>query len=204
MTDVDAGSHWEHVYRTRPESDLSWYQERPEASLRLLAPYATPTGAVLDAGAGASRLADGLLEQGWGQVTCLDVSAQALVGARARLVDDPRAAFVVGDLLTWTPDRPYDAWHDRAVFHFLTDGADQQRYVAVAQRALAPGGALVVGTFAEDGPQSCSSLPTARYDPEQLAAVFGSGFSTVAHEREEHRTPQGARQQFSWLVLRRR
>lgn len=200
---ADPGQHWENVYKTRAAHDVSWYQPRPQTSLRLLAPYASADGAVVDVGAGGSTLADGLLEQGWGHVTSLDVSSTALLAGRARLRAEPRAHFVVSDLLTWTPERTYQAWHDRAVFHFLTAPTDRELYVAQATRTLTPGGHLVLGTFSPAGPEQCSGLTVARYDAPQLAAVFSRDFTLVHQEADQHLTPQGLSQQFTWVVLRR-
>jgi SAM-dependent methyltransferase len=200
---VSAG-HWDAVYGGTPVSGLSWHQDRAALSLRLLELAEPAHGAVVDVGAGASHLVDGLLDTGWPDVTLLDVSHEALELVRARLGE--RAAvvsFVVADLLSWEPDRAYQVWHDRAVLHFLTAVEDRQRYAEVASRAVAPGGALVVGVFAADGPEQCSGLPTARYDAPALALALAPGFVLEHHEREEHVPPWGAAQPFTWAVLRR-
>jgi SAM-dependent methyltransferase len=155
-------------------------------------------------GAGTSRLAETLLDAGWSDVTVLDISAEALSHLRTRLGERAdRVAFVVADVLEWEPERRFDVWHDRAVFHFLTDEDGVGRYVATAVRAVRLGGTLVIGTFAEDGPTHCSGLPTSRYDADGLAAVFAPHFSPVHAEREEHSTPSGHIQPFTWRVLRR-
>lgn len=138
----------------------------------------------------------------------LDVSAAALeqvAGRVAAQLPDSRGALsvVVADLLEWIPGRSYDLWHDRAVFHFLVEPADRSRYVATARRAVASGGALVLGTFAPDGPASCSGLPAARYDAAGLAAQFAPDFDLEHTEAEQHTTPAGRVQPFSWVVLRR-
>jgi SAM-dependent methyltransferase len=198
-----SGSHWDGVYASRRDVELSWYQATPDISLRLLDRFAVRTGSVIDVGAGSSPLAGALVDAGWRDVTVLDVSAAALAVARDRLGDRaPRVSFVTGNLLSWRPQRTYDAWHDRAVFHFLVDAADRERYVALAEEAVAPGGAVVLGTFAADGPTSCSGMPTARYDPNDLADLFAPGFSLAHAEREQHHTPGGTVQPFSWVVLR--
>ena len=121
---------------------------------------------------------------------------------RGRLGERP-VSLVVADVLWWQPERSYDVWHDRAVFHFLVDPAQQERYVATASSAVAPGGAVVLGTFAADGPTHCSGLPTARYAADQLARAFAPAFRMTHHEREEHVTPGGTVQPFTWVVLRR-
>ncbi len=198
----DRADFWEHVYSTRPADGVSWFEPMPETSLRLVLAQGTPDS-VIDVGAGTSTLADELLTRGVPHVTALDLSLRALSLVHHRLEElASRFTTVVGDVLTWTPDETYDVWHDRAVFHFLTDPAEQAAYVAQIHRALAPGGLLVVGTFAEDGPQICSGLPTSRYDAESLVATLGAGFETLLTERSEHRTPDGEIEPFTWVVLR--
>ena len=201
---TDASRHWDAVYGGKPVAELSWYQERAATSLRLLELADPRHGAVVDVGAGASYLVDGLLDSGWRDVSVLDVSHEALDLVRTRLAARAdEVTFVVADLLEWQPDRVYDAWHDRAVLHFLTTPEGRARYAQVAARAVALGGALVVGVFAEDGPEQCSGLPTARYDAAALAAVLAPAFALEHHEREEHVTPWGAVQPFTWGVFRR-
>jgi hypothetical protein len=122
---------------------------------------------------------------------------------RARLNGRAGVHFVVADLLAWTPTRQYDVWHDRALFHFLTDAATRAAYLRAAAGAVRSDGALVLGTFADDGPGTCSGLPTSRYTPESLAAQFAELFIEEHREREEHVTPSGNVQPFTWMVLRR-
>jgi 2-polyprenyl-3-methyl-5-hydroxy-6-metoxy-1,4-benzoquinol methylase len=192
--------HWDKVYRTKDSHDVSWYQEFPAVSVRMITAQAA-SGKVIDVGAGDSTLADELVERGF-IVTVLDVAPSAIDAVRRRLGD--RATYVVADLLDWSPRESYDLWHDRAVFHFLTDPATQAAYVDLAGSAVRPGGAVVLATFAPDGPVSCSGLPTARHDAESLAALFADHFTLASSEREEHRTPWGAVQPFTWVTLRRR
>lgn len=195
--------HWDAVYATRATGDLSWFRSEPVTSLDLLRRWADD-GSVLDVGAGTSTLVDRLLDAGFGDVTLLDVSAGALGVVRGRLAGRTAGvSFEVADVLTWEPTRTFDAWHDRAVFHFLIDPAEQRRYVELASTAVAPGGVLVLATFAADGPVTCSGLPTARYAPHDLARLFEPAFTLEHHEREEHVTPWGTVQPFTWVVLRR-
>src|SRR4029453_9516489 len=133
----------------------------------------TRDSAILDLGGGASRLVDDLLADGQRDVTVLDVSASALDIARRRLGDPPEVTWIVADLLGWTPPRRWDLWHDRAVLHFLVEDEDRAAYVALMRQALRPGGAFVIGTFADDGPTHCSGLPVRRYPPADLADVLG-------------------------------
>jgi hypothetical protein len=145
-----------------------------------------------------------LLDADYSDVTVLDVADSALAAARTRLGPaGDRVHWVTADLLTWRPARQYRVWHDRAVFHFLTDQAERDGYRAVLHRALAPDGSVVIGTFAADGPTSCSGLPTARYAPDELAAQFPD-LDVVTTAREEHMTPAGRVQPFAWLLLNKR
>jgi hypothetical protein len=193
------------VYGRSAEDAVSWFEPEPTLSLELLDLIkAVPAEPIIDVGAGASRLVDALLGRGFSDVTVLDVSDVGLSKARRHL--GQRAEQVhweVADLLSWQPTRRYRMWHDRAVFHFLTDPADQVRYRELLGAALEPGAAVVVGTFAADGPDHCSGLPTARYSPEQLRRVLGTGIVPVASRRKLHRTPSGVVQPFTWLAARR-
>ncbi len=204
MTDR-ADEHWDGVYATKGPDRVSWFQARPATSLRLLEAFGETPGSVIDVGAGASTLVDELLARGWSDITVLDVSHEALDLVRTRLARRGLAATAVAcDLLTWEPERTYDVWHDRAVLHFLTQPQDRARYVETAARVVKPGGHLVIGAFAEDGPTHCSGLATARYSADDLASVFSADFELVHSEREGHHTPDGKAQSFTWAVMRRR
>lgn len=202
---VGAGpGHWDEVWSHRAVDEVSWFRAEPATSVRLVDAAGLVTGsAVVDVGGGASTLPGRLLDRGL-DVTVLDVSSVALDVARRVLGERAEAVhWVVADVTTWHPSRRYDLWHDRAVFHFLVEPTDQDRYVAAAADAVAPGGALVLATFAPDGPSTCSGLPVARYDADDLAARFAPAFVREASEREVHRTPAGGDQAFTWVVLRR-
>lgn len=195
--------HWESIYSAKGGDEVSWFEANPEVSTRLVLRAGVP-GSVVDVGAGASALADALLAAGVAHVTLLDLSVRALAATSSRLAEQGlQVTTVAADVLTYAFDETFDVWHDRAVFHFLTDDADRASYVAQVRRALLPGGLLVVGTFAEDGPETCSGLPVRRYGTEALVEAFGSGFSPEHDKRVEHRTPWGAVQPFTWVVLRR-
>lgn len=200
----EKADHWDRVYASKAPDDVSWYQSGAGVSFDLIQKHGPP-GAVIDVGAGASVLVDHLLADGRTDVTLLDVSAEGLEETRRRLGGAADAVtFVVADLLDWQPPRRFALWHDRAVFHFLTGPADREAYVRTVAAALAPDGVVVLGTFAADGPEQCSGLPTARYDAPALAAVFAGGFDLETATREVHRTPWGSEQPFTWVVLRRR
>lgn len=205
MADTTVGArHWDNVYATKDARTVSWHQDIPATSLRLIGPRRSRTSAV-DIGAGASPLGDHLLAQGWEHLTLLDVSAEGLDLARARLGRNAAGVdYVVSDVLDWSPAPQYDLWHDRAVLHFLTDPDDRARYVDLAGRTVVTGGHLVIGGFAPDGPTQCSGLPTAQRSAHELALEFAEHFTQVALEADVHTTPSGAEQAFSWAVLRRR
>jgi SAM-dependent methyltransferase len=198
-------NHWQRVYQSRPSEELSWFRAAPDTSVRLVEAAVGVSASVVDVGAGTSSLADCLLADGFVDITLVDVSETALDVVRQRLAGKPeRVALVHTDLLEWVPDRTFDLWHDRAVFHFLTLPDAQARYVQLASDAVAPGGWLVVATFATDGPTHCSGLPVCRYDAEGLAEQFSAKFDLASSEREVHVTPHGVEQPFTWVVLRRR
>ncbi|MFE9694663.1 class I SAM-dependent methyltransferase [Micromonospora sp. NPDC005806] len=198
----DTRTHWDAVYSGRAVTEVSWFEAKADASMALIGDAGLSLDdPVIDVGAGASVLVDQLLRAGYRDVTALDVAADALTASRSRLGPDARRVdWIVADLLSWRPARRYRLWHDRAVFHFLTDPADRDRYRQVLRQALAPGGYAVVGTFAADGPTQCSGLSTARYGAEDLAGEF-PGYTVVRTARAEHHTPAGGVQPFTWVLL---
>jgi SAM-dependent methyltransferase len=205
MGDTDRGAHWENVYRTKDEREVSWFQETPTISLELIrSAGATRSSAIIDVGGGASRLVDALVDEGYEAVTVLDLAESALAAAKARL---GRAAaqvtWIVADAAGWKPLRRYDLWHDRAAFHFLTDEADRAAYVACLREALPPGGHTIIATFATDGPERCSGLPVIRYDAAHLGEVLGGAFTLVNTRRHYHHTPMGSTQRFQFSLFRR-
>ncbi len=203
VTEPGPGQYWDDVYRTRGADQVSWFQPQPTLSLQLIDRVGLGPGAgVVDIGGGASRLVDRLVERGFADLTVLDVSSVALDLARRRLGADAPVTWVNHDVLCWVPPRRYGLWHDRAVFHFLTEARDRSRYLDTLRRALEPRGIVIVATFAADGPEYCSGLPVVRYDAEQLAAALGAGFEPLATEREVHVTPAGAVQAFTWMAAR--
>lgn len=206
MNDVSRRDHWENVYVSKGEHEVSWFQEAPEPSLQLIGlAGATRSSGIIDIGGGASRLVDYLVSQGYEDVTLLDLSEAALASARSRTGDKAsRVTWIAADVTAWEPSRTYDVWHDRAAFHFLTDPKDQMAYVARLRRALRPGGHAIIGTFAPDGPERCSGLTVCRYDANSLAATLGSGFELIDARRHEHATPWGAMQKFQFSTFLRR
>jgi trans-aconitate methyltransferase len=202
---ADRTTHWQNVYATKGEAEVSWFQDRPTISLDLIRAAAPDHGAaIIDVGGGASRLVDTLLQDGYRDVAVLDLSANALDTARKRI--GPAASkvdWIVADATTWRPAKTYDVWHDRAAFHFLTDPQDRAAYVERLRSAVAPGGQIIIATFAPDGPEKCSGLPVQRHDSASLAAELGPGFELVETRSEIHRTPWDSTQSFQFSRFRR-
>lgn len=205
MNGVSRNAHWENVYTTKGENEVSWFQEDPEPSLALIdLARLTTESAIVDIGGGASRLVDSLVARGFVNVTVLDLSESALGAAKARLGDRAKnVKWVVADVTTWEPPQTYHLWHDRAAFHFLTDDAARSAYVDRLKRALKPSGHVIIGTFALSGPERCSGLPVIRYDAASLAATLGPEFELIDTRPHQHVTPWGATQQFQFSTFRR-
>ncbi len=204
MTMSEDPNRWEDVYRSKEETETSWFEDRPQVSLDLIAETgAGKDAAIVDVGAGSSRLVDCLLDQGFRRITVLDLSETALRTARARLPPDAPVEWVVANVLHWQPSGRFHVWHDRAAFHFLTEASDQDAYFRVMDRALVPGGHAIIGTFAPDGPSSCSGLPVARHDAALLSERLGSGYRLVRSLGHEHRTPWDSVQRFHFSLFRK-
>ena len=205
MTSHGRREHWDERYRTVGAGSVSWFEPRPSLSLAMIE-FAglDPTDSVIDVGGGASSLSAELVGRGFTDVTVLDVSDTALALARDGLDDPSTVEWITKDLLDWQPHRTWDLWHDRAVFHFLTERSQRDLYVDRLQTALAPGGTVCIATFAVDGPPQCSGLDVMRWSPDELLAELGTGFAEIAQGRHLHVTPNGGVQPFSWIVARRR
>lgn len=218
---TDLGAHWESVYASKSDEDVSWHQLRAETSLRLIEeaaadlPDAAPDRLlrVIDVGGGASRLADGLLERGGVDLCVVDVADSGMARARRRLgTRADKIRWLVADVaepLSMVEPAWADIWHDRAAMHFLTDDQQRRGYAENVSRILRPGGCAIIGTFAPDGPTSCSGLAVQQHDGASLAHALSSARGAdaayrLAHEeREIHSTPWGAEQMFTWAVLQR-
>lgn len=196
---MDLKSHWERTFEARSPAQTSWYTPHLQHSIRWIEESGLPkTTAILDVGAGRSTLIDDLLARGYTDLTALDISGTALADIRQRLSE--RAAsvtWIAGDITTVSllPSR-YDLWHDRALFHFLTEPAQRHQYLDQIKRALRPGGLVMLSTFGPEGPVQCSGLAVCRYDRASLVNVFGHGFTLQDAEMETHTTPSGKPQQF--------
>lgn len=193
-------AHWDGVYATKAVDQVSWYQPRPGTSLDLIARTGLGAGAsVIDVGGGASLLVDALLDAGYPRVTVLDIAEAALGRARARLGQRAaRVEWVAADVTAFRPERRFDIWHDRALFHFLVDERDRLAYREALGAALRAGGQAIIGTFAPDGPEQCSGLPVARYDAAGLASALGPGYRLLDVLAEDHVTPAGKVQRFQF------
>ena len=198
------GRYWDDRYEQIGAERVSWFQARPNVSLALIDKLdIDPSTSVIDIGGGTSSLVDELLDRGFGDVTVLDVSGTALQIARHRLADPHGVTWLHTDVLSWIPPRRWGLWHDRAVFHFLTDPADQTDYLRRLASCLAPDGAFIIATFAPAGPEECSGLPVSRYDAETLAGAITTavpGATIIATLDEDHTTPSGATQPFTWTA----
>lgn len=202
--DEHSKEHWEQVYARKATTAVSWFQEQAATSLRLIQATGLPVEAsILDVGGGASVLVDDLLAAGYRDLTVLDLSGAALASARARLgARAEPVRWIEGDITrVELPGAAFDLWHDRAVFHFLTDPEDRRAYVRQLEHALKPGGHIIIATFAEDGPERCSGLPVMRYSATQLAREFAADFTLQHAEKEAHHTPGGAVQSFTCCHL---
>jgi SAM-dependent methyltransferase len=206
MAETSRQAHWEEVYTSKGATDVSWFQDNPAPSLELIERARGGRDIrIIDIGGGASRLADGLLERGFRHLAVLDISAAALDLAALRL--GRRASevqWIVADVTEWHPSRRFDVWHDRAVFHFLIDPADRAAYVARLKEAVVPGGHAIIGTFAADGPDTCSGLPVRRYDAALLAGELGAEFTLVESRPHDHVTPWNSIQRFQFSVFQKR
>ena len=197
--------HWEQVYRSRPPDRLGWYKPRLQTSLDWIIELSLDANApIIDVGGGASTLVDDLLDRGYSAITVLDLAAPALDLIKARLGEKGATVnWLCGDVTEIDlPDNAFELWHDRAVFHFLTDAADRARYRSNLCTALRPGGHVIIGTFAPEAPPRCSGLPVQRYDLDLLRETLGDEFELQRHHREMHVTPGGVEQLYLYCEFR--
>lgn len=203
MSDVRT-QHWDNVYAHKADDSVSWFEPSPLVSLSLIETSGIGKGAVIDIGGGASRLVDALIAKEHNHVAVLDLSAQALTIAKARLgALAQNVEWIVADVTQWQPAHRYALWHDRAAFHFLTDPDDQAAYARALDAALIPGGVAIIGTFAPDGPEKCSNLPVMRQNGESIAQILGPHFTLLKEHRYDHVTPGGSVQKFQFSRFRK-
>ena len=202
---MDVRTHWEKIYTTKARHQVSWYRPHLETSLALIKRAAGDrTASVIDVGGGESTLVDDLLEQGFQNITVLDVSHVAIDVNKTRLGERARGVqWIVADITQVELDpRAYDVWHDRAVFHFLTAQEQRTAYVRQVSRSVRSGGYVIVSTFGPEGPTKCSGLDVVRYDADSLHDQFGARFHLVESSKEIHQTPFGTTQQFLYCYCR--
>lgn len=198
-------THWDTVYGEKSEAQLSWHQDEAKVSIELAEiAGVTEASSVIDIGGGTSRLAGALLAMGLSDVTVLDISQVALDAARDHLGQSgEKVTWISADITSWRPDRFYDLWHDRAVFHFLVDPGERAAYLHTLAKAVNAGGHAIIATFAPDGPERCSGLPVVRYSPADLADLLRENFEPVTHRHHMHQTPWGKGQSFQFSLFRR-
>lgn len=203
---LDMKSHWEKVFTRKSSHEVSWYKPRLETSLRLIERAGIPKpAAIIDVGGGDSALVDGLLQSGYSNITVLDISLSAMERAQSRLGHRASAVKWLNADITQVnlPANSYDLWHDRAMFHFLVDSAMRDIYIHTCRSAVKPAGSVIIATFAPDGPEQCSGLPTMRYSPEDLQHHLGPLFRLVESIPELHTTPAGKQQSFVYCMLKK-
>jgi SAM-dependent methyltransferase len=196
--------HWDAVWAQRAPEEVAWFEPVP-STLPIVLANSTPADSVLDVGAGTSSLATALVEAGYSDVSVLDVSRRALSASRAAMWQHTEEVdWIHADVTSFVPRRTWRAWHDRAVFHFLTDERAREGYRAAASSAVVPGGVLIVATFGPDGPDRCAGLPVVRFDVGELAAEFAPDFEFVDGAPLTPPSPQGDQRPYVAVVLRRR
>jgi SAM-dependent methyltransferase len=198
--------HWDRIYADRAPTEVSWYEAEPEVSLELIqAAGISKEASIIDVGGGAAELAGRLLSAGYANVAVLDISANALNHAKKRLgTMAAKVEWFVGDVTEFAPPHTFDLWHDRAVFHFLTDPEERKKYVEVLHATVASGGQVIIAAFAMDGPKRCSGLDIVQYSSELLSDELnsgepGRGFELVGEQTKVHRTPEGKEQSFKYF-----
>ena len=196
--------HWDAVYTTKSSDEVSWYESDPTITLDLIQQVSPPPKSVIDVGGGQSFLVDRLLDSGINKVAILDISNVALARTKERIGE--RAAsveWIEADVTSISNVGTFDLWHDRAVFHFLTEPKDRESYLKLASKSIPVGGYMIIGTFATDGPDKCSGLPVCRYDAESMASTLGDRFSLIESQNYLHTTPWGKEQHFFFGVFQR-
>jgi 2-polyprenyl-3-methyl-5-hydroxy-6-metoxy-1,4-benzoquinol methylase len=202
---INSKEHWNSIYATKRPNEVSWTQEVPSASMKFIKSFNLPkSAAIIDIGGGESNLAKYLLEEGFTNITVLDISEQALSKAKHRLgADAAKVHWIISDINEFSPNLRYDLWHDRAMFHFLTTEEQITRYCLTAKNAVKPNGYLTIGTFSTDGPEKCSGLTVQRYNEESLTSVLRNGFKKLTCVTEDHITPFNTKQNFLFCGFQR-
>lgn len=202
----DGKTHWENIYAVKEPTEVSWYREHLDTSLKMILQTKTAkSGTIIDIGGGSSTLVDDLFKKGFSNLSVLDISANAIETSRERLGKRAeKVEWIVADITNVSlPENYYDVWHDRAVFHFLTDAGDRKKYVELVMRSLKVGGHIIVASFGLNGPTKCSGLDVVRYSPETMRDEFGESFRLIKSLNETHRTPFETTQEFIYCYCRK-
>ena len=200
---MDNKKHWENIYQKKEIDGVSWYQKVPLESLQLIKKYSlSNSDKIIDIGCGKSFLADNLLELNYTDISLVDISSNALKGVKDRL-QNKSLNFIETDILNFNSNDKYDIWHDRAVFHFITDNKGIEKYISLCNKYINNHGILIIGAFAEDGPLKCSGLEIKRYSVDQISGLFKETFELVESFKMLHKTPFNSEQSFSFCVLRK-
>lgn len=200
---MDNKKHWENIYQKKEIDGVSWYQKIPSESLQLIKKYSiSNSDKIIDIGCGKSFLADNLLELNYTNISLVDISSNALKEVKERL-QNKSLNFIETDILNFNSNDKYDIWHDRAVFHFITDREGIKKYISLCNEYINKKGILIIGTFAEDGPLKCSGLEIKRYSVDQISGLFKETFELVESFKMLHKTPFDTEQSFSFCVLRK-
>lgn len=203
---MERKEHWENVFATKTEKEVSWYQQYPKTSIDFITALHLPLEAkIIDIGGGDSYLMDALLDLGYTNLTLLDISAKAIERVKSRLGEKAsKVTFMISDVLNFEPTEQYDFWHDRACFHFLTKANDIEKYSKIVSRAMANDGELFMGTFSDNGPKKCSGLEITQYNMESLRFVFERDFELSGCFTETHQTPFDTTQDFLFCGFKRK
>ena len=200
---MDNKKHWENIYQKKEIDGVSWYQKIPSESVQLIKKYSlSNSDKIIDIGCGKSFLADNLLELNYTNISLVDISSNALKEVKERL-QNKSLNFIETDILNFNSNDKYDIWHDRAVFHFITDSEGIKKYISLCKEYINKEGVLIIGTFAEDGPLKCSGLEIKRYSVDQISDLFKETFELVESFKMLHKTPFDTEQSFSFCVLRK-
>jgi len=199
----ESKKHWENVYETKQPHQVGWTQERPEASLKMIESFQlAKTASIIDIGGGDSKLVEFLLEEGYTDITVLDISTKAIERAKKRLGEKAnQITWIVSDITEFKPKTTYDIWHDRAAFHFLTTPEQIEKYIQIANKAVS--GNMAIGTFSDKGPKKCSGLEITQYNEEKITNTFLPGFEKIQCHNEDHTTPSGFKQNFLFCTFKK-
>ena len=203
---MDKQAHWQHVYKTKAATEVSWTQRTPLTSLGMIKSVNVAKDTpIIDVGGGDSRLVDALLDRGYTNITVLDISQEALDKVKSRLGDKAdQVTWVCADITEFKPKQQYGLWHDRAVFHFLTSSEDVETYYKLVESAVLPKGYIAMGTFSMSGPEKCSGLPVTRYSGSSLKHVFNGAFEQLKSFTDLHTTPFNTTQHFLFGIFQKR